>query len=66
MSQEEFIENNIKNELIKDGHTNYTAVNCAREASRAWARSTGVKGSMFNHLLTAAKKQAKQMKRAGL
>lgn len=66
MSQIEFIETNVKNELIKEGFTTYTATNCAREASRAWKRSTGAKGSMFKSLITAARKQAKQMKKAGL
>lgn len=66
MSQIEFIEKNIEDLLVKEGHTKYVAINCAREASRTWRRSTGSKGPMFNALIVAAKKQAKSMKKAGL
>lgn len=64
MNPVEFIEKNIRDELVKLGHTQYVASNCARQAVSNWSRSTGARGQMFSELFTKAKKQASMMKRA--
>jgi hypothetical protein len=64
MSPVEFIEKNIRDELIKLGYSEYISENCARQSVRNWSRSTGAKGRMFAELFGKAKKQASMMKKA--
>ena len=64
MSPLEFIEDNVKKRLSKEGFDSYICSNCAREAVALFKRKDSfAKGRVFDECLKLARKQAKLMKR---